>query len=434
MKIIMIGTGYVGLTSGVCFAHIGHEVVCIDIDKEKVKKLRNSSVPIYEPGLEKIMRTAIKKGKLQFDTVLKPYIANTDAIFIAVQTPQDKDGKADLQFVKTAAKHIGIALHAKKAKQYPVIVDKSTVPVGTAQLVKKIIKKEFDGEFDVASNPEFLREGDAIQDFLKGDRVIIGTDTEHAKKVLTDIYKGIESELFFTSIESSEMIKYASNAFLATKISFINEIANVCEDSGADVLDVAKGMGMDKRIGNKFLKAGIGYGGSCFPKDVRALHSIALNNGYTFHLLKAVIEVNNKQRKLLVDKLKKRLGNNLKGKKIAILGLAFKDNTDDVRESAALDIIKWLIDDHASVYAYDPVAEKNARLVLSDQCEFSPDPYHAAQDAHAIVIATEWPEFTELDFIKLKKLLSTPLVFDGKNILDKQLLTDLGFEYYGMGR
>jgi UDPglucose 6-dehydrogenase len=434
MNIVMIGTGYVGLTTGVCLAHIGHNVTCIEIDQQKLAKLRNGEVTFYEPGLDTLMQDALAADRLRFDSAIESHIADAELFFIAVQTPQGEDGRANLTFVETVAKNLGVAFAKHAPTNRPIVVNKSTVPVGTGQLVRDIIAKEFDGEFDVVSNPEFLREGSAVDDFLKPDRVVVGSDSEHAAAQMTALYEPIIAPKLFTTIESAEMIKYASNAFLATKISFINEIANVCENTGADVKMVAQGMGMDNRIGPKFLNAGLGYGGSCFPKDVRALHSIALTNGYTFHLLKAVIEVNNTQRKRIIDKMADMLGGDLHGKTIALYGLAFKDNTDDVRESAAIDLIHWLREMGADVRAYDPQAIPNAKAMIGDACTYADDPYTAAEGADALIVATEWPEFTTYDFGKIKKLLNQPYIFDGKNLLDKDALEALGFTYVGVGR
>ena len=428
MQTAVIGTGYVGLVTGACLAKIGHQVICVDIDKKKIENLKQGIIPIFEPGLNKIIKQALKKNKINFTTSLKTVLPKVDAIFIAVGTPSRKDGKADLQYVHAVANEIG-----KNIKNYKVIINKSTVPVGTAKQVYQIIIKYYKGDFDVVSNPEFLKEGFAIDDFMKPDRIIIGANSSKAKKIMREIYKPIKAKKVFTTIESAEMIKYASNAFLATKISFINEIANLCEKVNADVNEVSYGMGLDRRIGKHFLNAGIGYGGSCFPKDVNALNQIAGTSGYDFKLLKSVIEVNNKQKYLIIDKLEQILGH-LKNKKISILGLAFKNNTDDVRESASIDIIRMLIGIGAKIWAYDPQANENAKTMLNSGVKITKDPYQAIENTDVLIIATEWPEFAKLNFNKIKKLLKKPIIIDGRNLLDSKKISSLGFKYYGIGR
>jgi UDPglucose 6-dehydrogenase len=428
VKIAVIGTGYVGLVLGACLAKLGNKVFCIDIDKEKIAKLNQGKSPIYEPQVEEIIKKAQKRKKISFHTEFKKPLQESEAIFIAVGTPQRKDGKADLTYVEAAAEEIG-----KNMNNYKLVIVKSTVPVGTGQKVKKIICQHYNGDFDIASNPEFLREGHAVQDFLKPDRIVIGTETARARDIMLKIYEPLDFPKVTTTVESSEMIKYASNAFLATKISFINEIANICEKVGADVEDVARGMGLDSRIGSSFLKAGIGWGGSCFPKDVHALNQIAGTSGYDFRLLKAVIEVNAKQRAFVLDKLEELFGN-LKGKKICVLGLSFKANTDDVRESVAIEIIRTLVGLGAKVATYDPKAIVSAINVLSDGIVFSKDAYKAAKNSDALVIATEWPEFEKLDYKKIKKLLRQPIIIDGRNLLNPQKMRKLGFRYFGVGR
>ncbi|MDD3887283.1 MAG: UDP-glucose/GDP-mannose dehydrogenase family protein [Patescibacteria group bacterium] len=428
MKIAVVGTGYVGLVTGACLAKVGHTVSCVDIDQEKIKKLKKGIIPIYEPGLDKVVKEVAKKGKLVFDISLKKVLPDVEAIFIAVGTPAKKDGKADLQYVHAVAKEIG-----ENIKDFKVIINKSTVPVGTAKEVKNIILKTYKGKFAVVSNPEFLKEGYAVTDFMKPDRIVIGCDDKQAKKIMQEIYKPVKGKKVFTTVQSAEMIKYASNAFLATKISFINEIANLCEKVNADVKEVSHGMGLDQRIGKSFLSAGIGYGGSCFPKDTSALNQIAGTKGYDFRLLKAVIEVNAKQRQSVIDKLEQIFGN-LKNKRIAVLGLAFKNNTDDVRESAAIDIIRMLTGVGARVKAYDPKANDNAKEILNSGVKITNDPYEAIKNADALVIATEWPEFANLDFHKIKNLLKQPIIIDGRNLLNSIIIKKLGFQYYGIGR
>ncbi|MBU1178595.1 UDP-glucose/GDP-mannose dehydrogenase family protein [Patescibacteria group bacterium] len=429
MNIIVVGTGYVGLVAGACLAKIGHQVTCVDIDKKKIARLKQGQIPIYEPGLSDVVKEEVAAGKLLFSTSLKDVLAKAKAIFIAVGTPMRRDGKADLQQVETVAKEIG-----KNIKDYKVIVNKSTVPVGTGQEVTEIIAQDYQGDFDVVSNPEFLREGCAVKDFLEPDRIVIGANSNRARDLMLEIYEPLDFKKITVSVESAEMIKYASNAFLATKISFINEIANICDIVGADVEDVARGMGLDNRIGPKFLKAGIGYGGSCFPKDVNALNQIAGTSGYDFKLLKAVIEVNIKQRLLVIDKLEELL-DKIKDEPICILGLAFKANTDDVRESAAVDIIRTLTGLGASISTYDPEAAEQAKNIMNGGVKFFDDPYEAIKGAKALVIATEWPEFEKLDYKKIFGLLEDPKVLiDGRNLLDPDEMRKLGFKYVGVGR
>ncbi len=436
MRIVIVGTGYVGLTTGVCFAHIGHRVTCVEINADKLRVLRAGQVPFFEPGLAELLSGALERGAIDFVEQGGKTYASADAIFLAVQTPQAEDGRADLTYVLQAAEEIGRALATHGATQHPVIVTKSTVPVGTAELIKTRIAGVFSGEFDIASNPEFLREGNAVKDFLEPDRIVMGASNTRGFDVLDEIYAPVSSAAprIHTNIPSSEMIKYASNAFLATKISFINEIANVCESNGADVTAVARGMGLDHRIGSAFLQAGIGYGGSCFPKDVRALHSIGINNGYDFKLLTAVIEVNNAQRRRFVDKILARFGGSLAGKKIAVLGLAFKRDTDDVRESAAIDIVRALVAAGAQVTVYDPVARDTAQRVLGDVCMYAESALDAVHGVDALVIATEWEEFVSLDWAHVATLLKQPLVFDGKNILSPETLREHGLTLVSIGR
>lgn len=429
MKITVVGTGYVGLVAGACLAKIGNNVTCVDVDQEKIDRIKQGDIPIYEPGLEKIVLEEGKSGNLKFSNSLSKVIDDTEVIFIAVGTPSRKDGKADLQYVEAVALEI-----AENIKDYKVIVNKSTVPVGTGKLVTDIIKNKYKGDFDVVSNPEFLREGSAVNDFMKPDRIVIGAKSNKARDLMLKIYEPLDYPKITVSVESAEMIKYASNAFLATKISFINEIANICERVDADVEDVARGMGFDNRIGPKFLQAGIGYGGSCFPKDVNALNQIAGTKGYDFKLLKAVIEVNNKQRLIVIDKLEELLGN-LNGQNIAVLGLAFKANTDDIRESAAIDIIRILTGLGANISTYDPKAQKNAQNALNGTVKFHSNPYATVKDAKAIIIATEWPEFKELDYDKVKNLTKEPhILIDGRNLLAGEDMIEMGYKYVGVGK
>ncbi len=428
MNVVVVGTGYVGLVAGPCFAKFGNKVTCVDIDKKKIDRLKKGEVPIYEPGLDDVIAQGIKENNLLFSTSLKNAMKDAAAVFIAVGTPSRKDGRADLQYVDAVAEEIG-----KNLIRHTVIVNKSTVPVGTGKRVTEIIKKNYKGKFDVVSNPEFLREGSAVKDFLEPDRIVVGVSSKRAKEVMLDLYEPIDAKKIVTNVESAEMIKYASNAFLATKISFINEIANICERVGADVEMVALGMGADSRIGPKFLKAGIGYGGSCFPKDVNALNQIAGTEGYDFKLLKSVIEVNNKQRLYFVDKIEETLGH-LKGKTIAVMGVAFKANTDDLRESAAVDIIRMLTGLGAKVRAYDPIAIDNAKDQLGNGVKFFDDAYKAMEGADVLAITTEWPEFIELNFDKAKKILKEPYIFDGRNLLDPKKVKKSGLKYIGTGR
>lgn len=428
MHIAIIGTGYVGSVTGACLAHLGNKVICVDIDREKVEKFKKGIIPIYEPGLSELVLEEQKRGNLLFSTSFTESIPKSEVIFIAVGTPARRDGKADLTYVEAAAKEIG-----KNMNGYKVIVNKSTVPVGTGRKIEKIISSYYNGEFDIVSNPEFLREGQAINDFLKPDRIVIGTKTSKARDIMLALYEPLDFPKVTTTIESAEMIKYASNAFLATKISFINEIANVCEKVGADVEDVARGMGLDPRIGPKFLKAGIGYGGSCFPKDVHALNQTAGISGYDFRLLKAVIEVNQKQRLFVIDKLEELFGD-VKEKPISVLGLAFKKDTDDIRESASIDIIRTLSGLGANISTFDPKAMENAKKILNSSVRFFENPYDAVKNTEALVLATEWPEFRKLDYRKIKSLLLKPYIIDGRNLLNPQEMRSLGFKYMGVGR
>ena len=437
MKISVVGTGYVGLVSGTCFAETGINVTCVDVDEKKIEKLNNGIIPIYEPGLEDIYQKNVEKGRLVFTTNLAESVENSDALFIAVGTPPDEDGSADLKYVLGVAREIG-----KNLDHYMVIATKSTVPVGTSKKVKEAIQEELDKrgakvDFDVASNPEFLKEGNAVQDFLKPDRIVIGTESERAMKVMKRLYKPFllnGHPIIFMDITSSEMTKYAANSMLATKISFINEIANLCEIVGADVESVRKGIGSDPRIGNKFIYAGTGYGGSCFPKDVQALIRTADEHKYSLEILKAVERVNMSQKSVLVEKIMKYFKQDLKGKKFALWGLSFKPKTDDMREAPSLVIIEKLMAAGAKIVAYDPVAIEEGKRVLGNKIEFAKDEYDATIDADALILVTEWPEFRIPNFRVLEKLLKNKVIFDGRNIYDPEELAELGFDYFAIGR
>jgi UDPglucose 6-dehydrogenase len=437
MKIVVVGTGYVGLVSGTCFAETGVNVVCIDIDRQKIDQLNQGIIPIYEPGLEDIYKRNVEKGRLIFSTNLRDSLDDADVVFIAVGTPPDEDGSADLKYVLEVAAEIG-----KYIDHYMVVVTKSTVPVGTSQKVKNTIlgelaKRNSTISFDVASNPEFLKEGSAINDFLKPDRIVVGTDSEKARKVMTRLYKPFllnGHPILFMDLLSSEMTKYAANAMLATKISFINDIANLCEIVGANVDWVRKGIGSDPRIGNQFIYPGAGYGGSCFPKDVRALIHTADENGYSLDILKAVETVNNRQKSILYEKITKYFEGNLKGKKFALWGLAFKPKTDDMREAPSLVLVDRLLKAGAEVVAFDPVAMNEGRRILGNQIEFAQDEYDACVDADALVLVTEWSEFRLPNFRVLQKLLKNQVIFDGRNIYDAEELAELGFTYYAIGK
>jgi UDPglucose 6-dehydrogenase len=429
-KICVIGTGYVGLVTGVCFADLGNEVVCMDVDEARIHKLNQGIMPIYEPGLKQIVEQNVQAGRLIFTTDAKAAMQNAEFAFIAVGTPSGVDGEADLQYVRMAAETI-----AEIVDDPIVIVNKSTVPVGTGDWVAEIIKKKRNGkslDYSVVSNPEFLREGSAINDFMFPDRIILGsTDFDAATKV-AQLYLTLRCPVQITDLRTAEMIKYASNAFLATKISFINEIANICDEMGADVREVSLGMGYDKRIGNAFLDAGLGWGGSCFPKDVKALAHMAVLHGSHPQLLQAVMEINRNQRRRVVFKLRKALGG-LNDKTIALLGLSFKPNTDDIREAPAFEVIHLIQNEGGTIRAYDPQAMVNAQKVLNrvTLCE---DPYQAVENANALVLATEWNEFKQLDFKRIRNLMRQPIIIDGRNLWDPKSLRDLGFLYYGIGR
>ena len=433
MKILIIGTGYVGLVTGTCFAETGNFVTCVDIDSEKVKKLSSGQITIYEPGLEKLFLRNIKEDRLQFTTQIEDVVEDAELIFLALPTPPGADGSADLKYVLGVAEHLG-----KIMKGYKVIVNKSTVPVGTADKVREAISYHFHGEFDVVSNPEFLREGVAVDDFMKPDRIVIGTKSLRAIKLLSELYSPFVRQgnpLIFMDERSSELTKYAANSFLATKISFMNEIAQLCERLGADVDMVRRGIGSDERIGKRFLFPGIGYGGSCFPKDVQALIKTSSDVAYDFKILKSVEQVNFIQKLHLVEKIKVYYENNLIGKHFALWGLAFKPNTDDIREAPALSIIDELIKLGASITAYDPEAMLNVKLCIGDKINYSDNPYKALEGADALIITTEWSEFRTPDFEKIGKLLRNgKTIFDGRNLFDQEIMKGLGFIYESIGR
>jgi UDPglucose 6-dehydrogenase len=432
MKIAVVGTGYVGLVTGTCFAETGNEVTCIDIDKSKVDKLSSGQITIYEPGLEKIFLRNQKEGRLHFTTSLDEGIQGAQIIFLALPTPPGEDGSADLKYILGVANDLG-----KIITEYKVIIDKSTVPVGTADKVTAAIAKNATVEFDVVSNPEFLREGVAVDDFMKPDRVVIGTTSEKAIKILNELYAPFVRQgnpIIFMDEKSAELTKYAANSFLATKITFMNEIAQLCEKLGADVDMVRKGIGSDERIGRRFLFPGIGYGGSCFPKDVQALAKSSTEVNYEFKILEAVMEVNDKQKLHLLPKIKTYFKNNLKGKKIALWGLAFKPNTDDIREAPALYIIDALLAEGAIVTAFDPEAMANVKTVVGNKITYVDNQYDALKDADALVIATEWSEFRTPDFAKIVSLLKNKVIFDGRNLFDLAQMETLGFHYESIGR
>lgn len=431
MKIAVLGTGYVGLSTGVCLSEIGHHVMCIDIDEQKINQLRQGISPIYEPGLEDLLVKNAAAGNLLFTTSHQEALKGAEIIIIAVGTPQREDGAANLGYLEQAAKDI--ALHLK---QDSIIIIKSTVPVGTNDVIKNIIHEQCNGKipFEMVSNPEFLRQGSAIKDTMQADRIIIGSESKKASKKVQEMYQPLNVPMLLTSIRSAEMIKYASNAFLATKISFINEIANLCEAVGADVEDVAKGMGKDKRIGEAFLQPGIGYGGSCFPKDVKALLHTAGLNDVDFSLLKETIAINEDQQKRLVTKALTRFGE-LKGKKIAMLGLAFKPETDDMREAPSIKIAHSLNQYGAKVVAYDPVATNNAKKILGDTILYANSIYEAVLEADAVFIVTEWKEFKQLDLMAVTNIMKHPIIFDGRNCFEEdQLRACTKVEYYPVGR
>ena len=437
MNIAVVGTGYVGLVSGTCFAEMGVNVTCVDVDKAKVESLRNGQIPIYEPGLDELVKRNVAEGRLHFTTDLASCIDDVDIVFSAVGTPPDEDGSADLRYVLEVARTFG-----QNIKKYTLLVTKSTVPVGTAAKVKAAIAEELakrgeDVPFDVASNPEFLKEGAAISDFMRPDRVVVGVDSERAREFMSRLYRPLMLNNFrviFTDIPSAEMIKYAANSMLATRISFMNDIANLCELVGADVNMVRKGLGSDTRIGSKFLYPGCGYGGSCFPKDVKALIKTAEKAGYDMKVLRAVEDVNECQKELLVKKLVKRLGNDLSGKTIALWGLAFKPETDDMREATSLVVIDMLVKAGARVRVFDPVAMNECKRRVGDIVEYATDMYDALVDADAMLMLTEWKQFRMPSWNVIARTMRNPLIIDGRNIYDPQELLSMGIEYHCIGR
>lgn len=432
MNIAVVGTGYVGLVTGTCLAETGNHVICVDINADKIQKMQSGVVPIYEPHLDLLFERNIKQGRLTFTTNLAEAIEKAKIIFLALPTPPGEDGSADLSYILGVASDLG-----KLIKEYKVIVDKSTVPVGTADKVRDAIAKHAQCEFDVVSNPEFLREGYAVDDFLKPDRVVIGTSSEKARKTMEELYKPYVRQgnpIIFMDEKSAELTKYAANAFLATKITFMNEIANLCEKVGADVDAVRIGIGSDDRIGKRFLFPGIGYGGSCFPKDVQALAKSARDVNYDFKILDAVMDINSKQKTIIVPKIKNYFNNNLEGKKIALWGLAFKPDTDDIREAPALYIIEELLKEGASISAYDPEAMHNVRTIIGDRITYALDEYDALRDADILLIATEWSLFRTPDFEKVTSLLKNKVIFDGRNLYGIDQMKELGYYYCSIGR
>lgn len=432
MKIAVIGTGYVGLVTGTCFAETGNDVICVDIDAKKVEKMKNGEVPIYEPHLDALFERNIKQGRLSFTTDINDAVEDAEIIFLALPTPPGEDGSADLSYILGVADVLG-----KIIKGYKVIIDKSTVPVGTAEKVTAAIAKNATVDFAVVSNPEFLREGFAVDDFMKPDRVVIGSSSEKANSYMDKIYGPFVRQgnpVIFMDEKSAELTKYAANAFLATKISFMNEIANLCEQVGANVDNVRRGIGTDTRIGNRFLFPGIGYGGSCFPKDVQALAKSSSEVNYDFKILNAVMDVNKSQKTALVPKIKAFYNDDLKGKKFAVWGLAFKPDTDDIREAPSLYNIKELVDAGASVVAYDPEAMENVKAILGDSIEYASNPYDTLPNADALLIFTEWQIFRNPDFDKVSSSLKENVIFDGRNLYDLSNMKELGFEYHSIGR
>ena len=432
MKIAVVGTGYVGLVTGTCFAETGNTVTCVDIDAEKVKKLNSGKITIYEPGLELLFERNLKQSRLFFTTNLAEGIKDAKIIFLALPTPPGEDGSADLKYILGVASELGSLLD-----QYTIIIDKSTVPVGTADKVRNRIAANCKVEFDVVSNPEFLREGVAVEDFMRPERVVIGTSSEKARKIMETLYAPFVRQgnpLVFMDERSAELTKYAANSFLATKISFMNEIANLCELVGADVDSVRKGIGTDSRIGKRFLFPGIGYGGSCFPKDVQALAKSSSDVNYNFRILEAVMSVNADQKTKLIPRIKDFYRGDLKGKVFALWGLSFKPHTDDIREAPALYNIEELVNAGATIKAHDPESMENVKGILGNKIQFCETPYEAAQNADAVFIATEWPEFRTPDFDKLSSLLKNKVIFDGRNLYDLAQMKELGYTYFSIGR
>tara|TARA_B110000046_G_scaffold86026_1_gene94084 strand:- start:5422 stop:6720 length:1299 start_codon:yes stop_codon:yes gene_type:complete len=432
MKIAVVGTGYVGLVTGTCLAETGNTVICIDIDEKKVNKMKNGQIPIYEPGLEVLFKRNIEQKRLSFTTNLKEAVNQAKIIFLALPTPPGEDGSADLSYILGVAEDLG-----KIITEYKVVIDKSTVPVGTAEKVNAAISKNTNLDFDVVSNPEFLREGFAVEDFMKPDRVVIGTSSKKSQKVMDELYKPYVRQgnpIIFMDEKSAELTKYAANSFLATKISFMNEIANLCELVGADVDQVRTGIGSDTRIGKRFLFPGIGYGGSCFPKDVQALVKSAKEVGYTFSILDSVMEVNQKQKTVMVPKIKNYFKGDLKGKKIALWGLAFKPNTDDIREAPALYNIDELTKLGAEIVAYDPEAMDNVKALIGEKIKYASNQYDAVKNADALLIATEWSVFRNPDFEKISELMNDNVIFDGRNLFEVSHMNEVGFTYFSIGR
>jgi len=437
MKIAMIGTGYVGLVTGTCFADSGNEVVCVDTDEKKIENLKNGIIPIYEPGLDTLVKRNVEEERLTFTTNLEEAIDKSLLLFIAVGTPPGEDGSADLTYVLNVARDIG-----KKIKEYKIIVDKSTVPVGTGAKVKEAIQAEIDKrkekiQFDVVSNPEFLKEGNAIDDFMKPDRVVVGCEDVRTGELMKELYSPFVrtgKPILIMDVPSAEMTKYAANAMLATKISFMNDMANLCEKLGVDVAQVRQGIGSDSRIGYPFIFPGPGYGGSCFPKDVQAIIKIAENQGYKLEIMSAVEAVNNRQKRVLFEKLKKRFGNDLKNKTIAVWGLSFKPNTDDMREAPSIVLIENLIAEGAKIKAYDPEATQEARKIFKDKIVYADKTYEALEGADALVIVTEWNEFRRPNFERMKTAMKSHIIFDGRNLFEPSKMAELGFEYEGIGR
>lgn len=432
MNISVIGTGYVGLVAGACLADLGNNVICVDNNEAKINQLKKGVIPIFEPGLEELVRTNANEGRLEFSVDLYSAVQKSEVCFIAVGTPQDKDGSADLRYVLEVAKSI-----AKAMNGYKVIVDKSTVPVGTAEKVAEIIRQNTDYEFDVVSNPEFLKQGNAVDDFLYPDRVVIGSNSEKASKIMQDIYSPFlrtANRIIIMDVKSAEMTKYAANSFLATKISFINEIANLCEKVGADAEMVRIGISTDSRIGNKFLFPGLGYGGSCFPKDVKALIKTGEENNCEMSIIKSADNTNKMQRQLFIDKITNRFGQDLKGKTFAIWGLSFKPKTDDMREAPAITVINSLLERGAKIKAYDPKATEVAKTIFGDKITYSEKSYYALTDADALIVLTEWNEFRRPDFEKIKATLKSSVIFDGRNLYNVVRLKEMGIEYYCIGK
>ena len=432
MKISVIGTGYVGLVTGTCFAETGNHVICVDIDAAKVARMQAGEIPIYEPGLETLFHRNIKQGNLEFTTDLKAAVEQTDIVFLALPTPPNEDGSADLKYVLKVADDLGHIING-----YKIIIDKSTVPVGTADLVRARIAANCKHAFDVVSNPEFLREGMAVEDFMKPERVVIGTESEKAQDMLNRLYAPFVRQgnpIIFMDERSAELTKYAANAFLATKITFMNEIANLCERLGADVDMVRKGIGSDSRIGKRFLFPGVGYGGSCFPKDVKALNQMANSAGYDFRVLQSVMEVNDNQRIILLEKIIHQFGSDLHGKTFAIWGLAFKPNTDDIREAPALYLIETLLERGAKIQAFDPEAMANVKKEIGDTIQYGNNQYEVLQNADALIIVTEWSVFRTPDFELMKKSMKNKMIFDGRNLFELEELREQGFYYESIGR